>query len=245
MLPYIHVVIPLYGVLAAVGFVAAVVIFLFRAKGLSLSTVRKFQIAEFAAVGIFAGSRFVFVLTMLPSLFKDFSWVKLFNIVVNGGLVFYGGLLGAILGVFLYVKWRRLDMHEIFNIVTPCFPLFHGFGRIGCFLSGCCYGIPWAYGVAMASDPDVPRFPVQLAEATGCFIIFAIMLIIERKRPHSDLLSLYLICYAPLRFGLEFLRGDTVRGVWGIFSTSQWISLVILIIVVIRFVKKNYHIKKV
>lgn len=229
MYPFIKIVLPLYGVCAAIGFVLAFILFIYRSRKLSLGILKKLQLISALGIGLLIGSRLLFVITMIPDLAKDFSADKLSKVVFNGGFVFYGGLLGAITGVWIFGKVNKISLSELFECITPCFPLFHALGRIGCFMGGCCYGIPCGFGFAMASEPDVTRFPVQLVEAFCCFVIFILLLMVEKKQFKVPLLLVYLSSYSVIRFILEFFRGDSIRGVWGCFSTSQWISLAILI----------------
>ena len=90
-------------------------------------------------------------------------------------LVFYGGLLGAIGALYLYGKVRKINTDDLLQTAAPCFPLFHAFGRIGCFMAGCCYGIPCSVGFPLAVEPDVIRFPVQLVEAFACIVLFVLL----------------------------------------------------------------------
>ncbi|MCM1062119.1 MAG: prolipoprotein diacylglyceryl transferase [Eubacterium sp.] len=248
MIPIISVVIPTYGLFAGIGIVSAFVLLWFRIKRLQFNLNKILQLTLSAIFGLIIGSRFVFVLTMLPSIAVNFSVQMLVNTVLNGGFVFYGGLLGAILGIYIYCKCAKLDMNFVFQTVTPCFPLFHCFGRIGCFFAGCCYGIPASIGLPMSFEPTVARFPVQLVEALCCIMIFISLLIIEKKIKNANLLIIYLSSYSVVRFILEFLRGDTVRGIWGFFSTSQWISLAIASVIIGKYIKDHLiaskHIKK-
>lgn len=239
MLPYIHIIVPFYGVFVLLGIIAAFLVFIKRNCVLSLGILKNIQIAASAAIGMLIGSRIVFVLTMLPAIIKDFSLAQVIKIILGGGFVFYGGLIGAIAGLYCYGKIRQINLDDLFQTVAPCLPLFHAFGRIGCFMAGCCYGIPCNFGFAMAASPDVVRFPVQLVESLCCFIIFFALLIIEKHFPNIKLLNVYLISYAIIRFGLEFLRGDSIRGLFLCFSTSQWISLGILIILAIKRLKNQ------
>lgn len=103
-------------------------------------------------------------------------------------------------------------------------------------MTGCCYGIPCNFGFAMVTDPEVTRFPIQLVESLCCFVIFVMLLVIEKKNRSVKLIYVYLISYAMVRFGLEFFRGDAVRGFFMCFSTSQWISLGILSFFGIKFI---------
>ena len=244
MLPIIQIILPSYGVCAGIGLIAAVILFLFRKRSVGLDINKTKQMMIAAVIGLVIGSRLVFVLTMIPNIIADFSWQRLFGVILMGGFVFYGGLLGAILGIYIYCKCKKLDMQPIFNAITPCFPLFHCFGRIGCFMAGCCYGIPGSFGVPMAFDPNTVRCPVQLVEAICCFVIFIVLIVVEKKKEGAPLLAVYLLSYAVVRFLLEFLRGDTVRGIWGFLSTSQWISLAIAAAVIITAVRKKRSFNK-
>ena len=142
---------------------------------------------------------------------------------------------------FLYneaiLKQRRLSFDSLGRDLVPALPLFHAFGRVGCFLAGCCYGIPAPAGwlgvtfpaSAVEAPSGVPLLPVQLYEAAGCVLLFLLLdHLTDRGWPGGRLLALYLALYAVFRFLLEFLRGDAVRGSLGPLSTSQVISLAVL-----------------
>lgn len=241
MLPYIHIIVPFYGVFVILGIIAAFLVFMKRGYILSLGMLKNIQVTASAAIGMLIGSRIVFVLIMLPAIIKSFSLKQIVRIIFGGGFVFYGGLFGAIAGLYCYGKIRKINLDNLFQAIVPCFPIFHAFGRIGCFMAGCCYGIPCKFGFAMAANPDVVRFPVQLVESICCLMIFVMLLIIEKHFSNIKLLDVYLISYAVTRFGLEFLRGDSIRGFFLCFSTSQWISLGILIIFAIKIITYNEH----
>ena len=119
------------------------------------------------------------------------------------------------------------------NAIVPCIPLGHAIGRVGCLFAGCCYGLPYNGIGAIHLNPvgiTHPVFPVQLLEAVLNLILSGCLLLYSRKKPSGySLLFLYLICYAVIRFLLEFLRGDQIRGLFIGLSTSQWISLLMLL----------------
>lgn len=150
-----------------------------------------------------------------------------------GGSVFYGGLLGGIAAAAIYIKKSKMDPGLAADCCAAPFALFHCFGRIGCFLSGCCYGVEWEHGfiyteALMDSANGVPRFPVQLAEAAFELMLFLLLWrLIHRGKLKGQLFTLYLILYSAGRFILEFLRGDEYRGFLAGFSTSQIISIII------------------
>ena len=155
--------------------------------------------------------------------------------VVFGGSVFYGGLLGALLIGWCYIRKHRLPLSTYADIGAIAIPLFHTFGRIGCFLSGCCFGIQWSHGITYYHSMievanRVPRFPVQLAEAFVNLFLFLFLLQLYRHRKlKNHLLTVYLLVYPTCRFLLEFLRGDQYRGFLWKLSTSQWISLALIV----------------
>lgn len=166
-------------------------------------------------------------------------------VAVFGGSVFYGGLLGGTAAAVCYAKKKRLDLGAFSDMAAPAVPLFHIFGRIGCFLGGCCYGVACSFGVTYtnALTPEangVSRFPVQLAEAAFNLILFlALDRFFRQGRFKGKLFAGYLLIYSAGRFLLEFLRGDEVRGFFWVLSTSQWISVIIFIASAIWLAKKR------
>lgn len=166
----------------------------------------------------------------------DFSFL-------SGGLVFYGGLIGGILGAFLGIKICGSSVQKMERVLIPMIPLGHGIGRIGCLLAGCCHGMKYDGPLAVHYpnsisnlSPDQGYFPVQPLESIVNFMIFFLLLRIERKvsRKYELLLS-YLGIYAVSRFFLEFLRGDENRGAFWSISSSQWIAVGCFILVCAYF----------
>ena len=153
------------------------------------------------------------------------------RITLTSGTVYYGGLLGFIASVHWYLHRYHLNAPLFWDCLAPALPLFHVFGRIGCFLNGCCYGVEsrhfgLAFTCSLSAPNGVPYFPVQLAEAAFEALIFLLVWRFAlRTEGHGKALPFYLLLYAPVRFLLEFLRGDAVRGIWFGLSTSQWLSL--------------------
>jgi len=169
------------------------------------------------------------------------------------GITFYGGLIGAFSAMYIILKCSKgktgYSINEWFNILTPCFIVFHMFGRIGCFLGGCCYG-RYSQSVFAVSFPDNVKngifhygqkcLPTQLFEVAALIII---LLIIMRSK---NRVKTYLCLYALVRFGLEFLRGDDRGDTMLPFSPSQLISVLILLAlliyeIVVSVVRKHKH----
>lgn len=208
-----------------------------------------------ALSGAFIGAHIFFALTNIDKLSngiyifikekRDFSFLLDLITVYAGGMVFYGGLLGGLLFGIIYCKIRKINLGMYSDCFAAAIPLFHAFGRVGCFLSGCCYGIESEFGFTahsaiVDSCNHVNRFPVQLLESALNLIIFAVLLYLFRKRiMEGRLIALYLIMYAVVRFFDEFLRGDEYRGIYFFLSTSQWLSLIIFICAVIILIKNK------
>jgi len=143
------------------------------------------------------------------------------------GYVWFGGVAGALVFLLGYAKIRHMPLQKIMDIMTPFALSFDGIARFGCLFAGCCYGVRASWGIMLHG---VTRFPSPLFESVLCLIILALFLIWrpERKRP-GILLPLYLAAYSVGRFVLEFFRGDKSRGAFLVFSTSQWIALLVLL----------------
>ncbi len=165
--------------------------------------------------------------------------------VLSGGFVFYGGLFGAFLGVYIASKYFKLNNKEQMDICIPILPIVHGFGRIGCYCVGCCYGIPYSgpfairYVASNYAPNEIGLFPTQIIESVYNFTIFLFLFICSIKQKKLNYTRLYLLSYATFRFFIEFARGDEYRGFLGFFSISQWISIGIVLIELIGLAKKH------
>lgn len=154
---------------------------------------------------------------------------------IFGGAVFYGGLIGGLIAGFLSIRFQKLDPSIVSDCAAPSVALFHMFGRIGCFLGGCCYGVEWEHGFTFTnslieSANGVPRVPVQLFEAGLELVLFLMLtLLLVKGRLKGKLLSVYLLVYSVGRFVLEFWRGDDYRGFLFGLSTSQLISIALFV----------------
>lgn len=160
---------------------------------------------------------------------------ELLRRLLGGGFVFYGGLIGFIISILIYARIVKKDAVDIFNFWVAYIPLLHGIGRIGCFFNGCCYGVE-THGFFGITYPinglQKSIFPVQLVEAVFC-IALSIALFNWVKANYRA--AVYFTVYPIGRFILEFCRGDVIRGYFWILSTSQWISIIIIIIVILKY----------
>ena len=202
--------------------------------------------AVFIVVGMVLGGHVIFAITntaKIIALFQNmgkYSFIDFVQILFGsylGGMVFYGGVLGGLLALHLVCKHSQFGHPDVmYDMYAVCIPLFHVFGRIGCFLGGCCYGVECKLGFTVHGNTlnpginDVNRFPVQLVEAACNLIIFIVLLTLHRKKKFEHrLLVVYFFIYPIVRFILEFFRGDEIRGFLFGLSTSQIISIILLI----------------
>lgn len=217
-----------YGVMVLIGFFAAFFTVKIRAKNAGIKT-DIFYLSVWALVGGFIVAKVLYWITVagrmaaaIGNIGNTITFVEFFKDYILSGFVFYGGLIGGAIAVAWYLHDERQKFSDFVNVVMPAIPLAQGFGRIGCFFAGCCYG-----DVCITADVI---FPVQLVEAGCNFIIFGVLLLVLKNRKRPIGLALYLILYSIVRFVLEFFREDTIRGSVGTLSTSQFIGIFLFVI---------------
>ena len=257
MFPYLNLFglkIPMYGLMMALAFIAAILVAYFRVRKAGLSTDKLLNIAIISILSGIVGA-YVLYMIVTPGFFKELiNGISHgdFSVFRDGGFVFYGGLIGGVLAAFIYCKAAKLSFPDYVAVITPSIPLAHAIGRVGCFCAGCCYGkeIDCALSVIYThpiggAPTGVPIFPVQLLESVLNLIVFAVLLIYARKRIKSmTVMFLYFILYGIERFGLEYLRADEIRGIFLGLSTSQWISIAIFTVGVVGFTVVTIREKK-
>jgi len=203
-------------------------LFLIDYRKVSFKYFKVFYIGLFLSSWI--GAKVFYLSTLKFELVKFASLST--NFWLGGGFVFYGGLIFGLLftGLFSYLSKQHMGK---FSFVIPVLCLGHALGRIGCLLAGCCYGAATKFPLSIHLH-NHDRHPVQLYESIGLFILFIITF--ELFKRGKSVVIFYLGAYSILRFFLEFIRGDELRGenVLFIFSTSQLVSLFIIILVIIN-----------
>ncbi|WKY47352.1 prolipoprotein diacylglyceryl transferase [Eubacteriaceae bacterium ES3] len=231
--------IPSFGILFLIGSVAAFLLSILTARKYQLPSMDIIFFGLFGLVGGIIGAKLIYLLLNIGALITD--PLNTLMTLMYGGSVFFGGLLGGILGGYFYCRIYKLDPVVFFDAAAPCIVLAQAFGRIGCFLNGCCYGIPYN-GICSVTYPDgayppsgIALFPTQLTESFFLFI-FCIFLLIYLKKSHHPgyTTGIYLCGYGFFRFLIEFLRNDP-RGGFLFFSTSQWLGMIAFIIGILFF----------
>jgi phosphatidylglycerol:prolipoprotein diacylglycerol transferase len=154
---------------------------------------------------------------------------------ITAGFVWYGGVLGALLSVVIYARIRKILLKRATDLMVPFALTFDGIARFGCLFAGCCYGKESTWGF---DYNGTIRLPWPLFESVLCFIILVQFLVWKPERKHPGiLLPLYLLTYSFGRFILEYFRGDDSRGFFLFFSTSQWIALLIVTIMILFIIR--------
>lgn len=223
-----------YGFMIGLGIFLCIMMGLWRAKKHNLSENAVLDIAIFGVVFGFMGSKLLYVLVEFDQFVKD-----PLSVLGSEGFVVYGGITAGVITAIVYCRIKKLRFLEYFDLLIPCVALAQGFGRIGCFLAGCCYGretdsfLGVVFPDHCLAPAGVKLLPTQLFSSAGDFLIMGILLWYSKRAKHpGDVGILYMIMYAIGRFFIEMLRNDE-RGAFGMLSTSQWISIFIIILAII------------
>ena len=188
-------------------------------------------------IGSIVGARFAYVTTYWQQEFANQPFSEIFML-QHGGLVYYGGLIGATVAGFVYLTWKKLPVWKIADILTPSIALGSVFGRIGCLLNGCCYGracdLPWAIHFPINHETHgAALHPTEIYDALLNLILYLALAWLFRRRgeariedeglkmgkgshsghpsssrPDGQILALYFIGYAICRSTVELFRGD-------------------------------------
>ena len=254
-----------YGVFIGIGFLASFCLLLKLKQYAKLTTDQIYNISMIALFAGVIGARIFYVVQFWDQ-FRGRGLLAVLNI-HEGGLVFYGGFILAFTAECLYAKWptvrRMLGLKEkkpadgseprkdisilaLLDILGPAMALAHAFGRVSCFMQGCCFGKPapaWfklavqfpqgspaAYRYpSIITGGSEPVYPVQLFESAGNILMCAVLLLLLRKRKYAGTVGgVYLILYGVMRFLIEFMRGDHTDSILGL-TPSQFIAVAIAI----------------
>ncbi len=242
-----------YGLWVAIGFFAALIFVMSEAKRENIPPQVVSDLAFYCVISGIIGARLLFVFYNTSYFLKH----PLYTFALwKGGLVFIGGVVTGLIAGIIYVKRYHLSFWQLADLIAPGLALAQGFGRLGCFSAGCCYGrpthVPWA---VIFKDPNslapigIPLHPTQLYHSLACFLI-AIILIILKKRyfikrlfdpeiPYGQIFGLYLLLHGCQRFIIEFFRGDLRPIVFDGLSITQLIALTAIIIGGVVFWKRR------
>lgn len=233
MFPVIHIfginIYP-YGMMIGIGLVTAVLLFIKRCKNRGYDEDSAFNIAVLCCISGIIGAKVLFLIIELPQVLRDpMAVLKDFG----NGFVIYGGIIFGILAAYIFARFKKWSFLNIFDTAVPLISLAQGFGRIGCFFAGCCYGreTDSFIGMEFNNSPFAPHnvhiIPTQLISSIGNFIIFGILLWFDNKKKtrNGQTGALYLVLYSIGRFIIEIFRDDPRGTVFNVLSSSQFICI--------------------
>lgn len=224
-----------YGILIAVGFLAGLWTASKRGLRDGLPQEKIIDLGPWLVLGAIAGARLLYVITHWQDYYASHPFYEVF-IIRQGGLVYYGGLIGAIATSLFYIYRKKLPLWKTADALAPSIALGYVPGRLGCLATGCCYGspsqLPWA--IRFPDDHEtggVPVHPTQLYEAALNLLLYALLeWLFRRRKFDGQVFAAYLIGYAGLRSLVECFRGDYRTYYLGNLATpAQVVSIVILL----------------
>ena len=237
-----------YGFFLALGFLTGIFLAKHEAKRVDEDPDKILDLAFYILIAAIVGSRFFYVATN-PKIYLA-SPLEMFKI-WNGGLVFYGGFIAALVTALFYMRIKNMPVWKTTDIIAPSLALGQTLGRLGCLFAGCCFGktcdLPWAITF---THPDtlapsaIPIHPTQLYSALTNFIIFIFLFSFRKKKKFDgQLFWTYVFLYGITRSIIENFRGD-FRGelVFGVLSISQATGCLMAILAIIMIViLRNKH----
>ena len=227
-----------YGVLVAMGFIAGLWTAGRRAPLHGISPDKVGDAGPWMIIGGIIGARSLYVATYWKESFAGYPWTEVF-MVQRGGLVFYGGLIGASLATILYCRVRHIPLWKLADVFAPSIALGYVFGRLGCLMNGCCYGracsLPWAISYpsgALPPEHHGPVHPTQIYDSLLNLLLYLFLAwLYRRKKFDGQVFATYLICYAFTRSFVEYFRGDysLAHRHAGFLTPAQLVSVGILV----------------
>lgn len=236
----------LYGFLMTVAFALGIFLFWRNRPGQNFNIDNFIDISLIMVFSAILGSRLLYI-ALYPQQFSTFyDYIALHE----GGLVFYGGFIGAISGLIIYCRRKKIDLAPTLAGLAPSLALGHAIGRFGCYNNNCCYGKPtscWQFYHLPGDPAGVYRHPTQLYEAFYLLILVPFLQIqlnrcrADEKTDYLTVVSRYIFGYTVFRFLIEFLRGDDRGGFFWHMSISQIISLLIMVVMLFITIRQKHN----
>jgi phosphatidylglycerol:prolipoprotein diacylglycerol transferase len=230
-----------YGVMIALAFLAGLGTATRRARRENIPAEKIADVTLWLMVGAILGARFVYVTTYWREEFASQPFTEIFMI-QHGGLVYYGGLIGAAVAGISFIRWKKMPLWKTADVFAPSIALGSVFGRVGCLLNGCCYGrptdAPWAITFTnpqaheFSGTPlNVPLHPTEIYDALLNFGLYLFLAwLFRRKKFDGQVFATYLLCYAVTRSIVEYFRGDYSNLHYHFSLTpAQWIGVPIFV----------------
>ena len=225
----------------ALAFLAGLVTAMRRARREHIDPEKIADVTLWLMLGSILGARFAYVATYWREEFANQPLPEIFEI-QHGGLVYYGGFIGATAATIVYLRWKKMPMWKTGDVLAPSIALGSVFGRIGCLLNGCCYGrptdLPWGLTFTnplaheLSGTPlDVPLHPTEIYDALLNLGLYALLAwLFHRKKFDGQIFATYLIGYAITRSITEAFRGDYSQLHYHFGLTpAQWLGVPIFL----------------
>lgn len=214
-----------YGTMLAIAFLIGIYKTAFDAEKEGIKKNHIFDLGFYCVLSGIIGARLLYIVVNYKFFLENPIEIILFH---HGGLVYYGGLIGAFIVSYVYVKKHNLPTWQTADLIAPYLALGIGITRIGCFLNGCCFGKKTGLFV----------HPTQLYELAYCLLLFILLLVLKKyKKFHGQLFWLFILLYSILRGINEIFRGDGERGIYWMLSTSQWIGIFTAAVAIVMLIK--------
>lgn len=218
--------IPSYGFMLAIAFIVGITLFSRDLKRRNMDPNIAYDLGIAAIIGGVVGARTAYVLGHLGD-------APFMDLVLRGGLAWFGGLIGATILTYIFAKQKKLPIPIIADGIAPAIAIGHVFGRIGCLLNGDDYGVattlPWAMSFPSGAPPTTQLVhPTQIYEATLHLGIFIIILAMRNKLKDGNLFILFLLLAGTERFFIEFIRTNEII-VGNIFTIHHFVALALVI----------------
>jgi phosphatidylglycerol:prolipoprotein diacylglycerol transferase len=223
-----------YGVMVALGFLIAVYLASRQAQRVGIASQQIFDVGLYALLSGIVGARVLHVLLNFGYYINRPLEIIMIN---QGGLAFQGGLLTGIIGAWIFIKRNRMPLWKTADVIVPYLALGEAIGRIGCFLNGCCYGIPTYLPIGIKLPGHILRLhPTQLYSSIFLLATFIVLRKIYKKKRFDGLVFFsYLVIFSFGRFFLDFFRGDLRPVLFGL-RISQLISMGIFFASLVSFI---------
>jgi phosphatidylglycerol:prolipoprotein diacylglycerol transferase len=239
-----------YGILVMLGFVLGLWTAGRRAPRHGVTPQQVWDAGTWLIIGVILGARTLYVISYWKEEFAGEPWTEIF-MVHHGGLVFYGGFIGAAVAVILYTGRNKTPLWKFADVLAPSIALGYVLGRLGCLMNGCCYGsacdLPWA--IHFPADHETRGagvHPTQIYDALlngGLFL--ALEWFYRRKTFDGQIFAAWLMAYAALRSAVEIFRGDyPQRYLGGLFTPAQVLSVAILVAGGVLYLTRQKAVRK-
>ena len=216
---------PIFNFMTGIGFIFSYILLNRNFKNITDLKIKKDDIIIYLGLSFLIGIGISNIVNWF--IFPELSDKPYIFKIVNAGYTFYFGLIGFLLSISIFLKFLNYNINAYMNELVPSITLFHGIGRIGCLLGGCCYGDICNINIYIY---EFERFPTR---ELSIIFLFTLTIVFQKYIKQRRLI-IYLIFYPLFRFFIEFMRGDDRGQLFTkIFSPSQEISLIIIFIVII------------